>query len=138
MNRDIPSPSPTVRSSRGAIAWRCMTRRLVPILLAPCVVAGCATTSTRLASVSIEEIRAEESIQRILVLSELARAQARLDDIAFPLLVSAVPLCRDEVGARLGVRDNFRSGFDADNLRFQFSAKLDVGVEIRQPVRRRD
>jgi membrane-associated protease RseP (regulator of RpoE activity) len=71
---------------------------------------ACATTTTQLGSVAPDAIRAEEVAQRELVLAELAKAQQRLDNIAYPLLAAATPMCSGKTGRRLGVR--FRSIHD--------------------------
>jgi beta-barrel assembly-enhancing protease len=67
------------------------------------VLSACATTTTQLAPVAREDVRAEEIAQRELVLAELAKAQQRLNDLAFPLLQAATPLCTGKTGPRLGV-----------------------------------
>jgi hypothetical protein len=63
---------------------------------------ACATTKTQMAPVARAEVKAEESTQRELVLVELARAQERLDNIAYPLLAAAAPMCTGKTGWRLG------------------------------------
>lgn len=67
------------------------------------VTAACATTTTQFAAASREDVVAEELAQRQLVLTELARMQRRLDDLAFPLLRSATPLCSGKSGPSLGL-----------------------------------
>ena len=64
---------------------------------------GCATTTTQLAPISREAVTAEEAVQRELVLVELAKAQERLNDIAYPLMAAAVPMCETKIGPRYGV-----------------------------------
>ena len=68
------------------------------------MVGGCAGTTTRLASISPEAVKAEEVRQREIVLIELNKAQQRLDDISFELLEAAALLCKEDVAPRLGIR----------------------------------
>ena len=63
---------------------------------------ACATTKTQMAPVARAEVKAEESTQRELVLVELARAQERLNNIAYPLLAAAAPMCSGKTGWQLG------------------------------------
>lgn len=65
--------------------------------------AGCATTTTRLASVAPADVKLEETAQRELVLLEIARSQDRLDSLAFPLLIAARETCTRKSGPRLGL-----------------------------------
>jgi len=67
------------------------------------MVGGCASTTTRLASIAPEAVEAEEVRQREIVLIELNKAQQRLDDIAFELLEAAAPLCKEDVAPKLGI-----------------------------------
>lgn len=80
-----------------------MMLRSLPALLALVLAAGCATPVTQLTPVPREAVEAEEAAQRELVLVELARAQGRLDRLAFPLLAAATPLCQGKTGPRMGV-----------------------------------
>ncbi|MGH7471407.1 MAG: M48 family metalloprotease [Longimicrobiales bacterium] len=75
---------------------------LLLLMLCAVFLAGCATTTTQLAPVAREDVRAEESVQRELVITELARAQERLDNIAYPLMAAATPVCAAKSGPRLG------------------------------------
>src|SRR5690606_16542851 len=75
---------------------------------------GCATTTTQMAPVSREEERAEEAIQRQVVLTELRKAQARLDDVSYPMLVSAVPLCGDKTRPRIGIQLGILNSYKDD------------------------
>ena len=68
------------------------------------MVGGCASPTTRLASISPEAVEAEEVRQREIVLIELNKAQQRLDDIAFELLEAAAPLCKEDVAPKLGIK----------------------------------
>ncbi|HIF55636.1 MAG TPA: PDZ domain-containing protein, partial [Gemmatimonadetes bacterium] len=75
----------------------------VALVIGISVFSGCATPTTQLAPVSPAAIRAEEVRQREIVLIELNKAQQRLDDIAFELLVAAAGLCKDDVAPDLGM-----------------------------------
>ena len=66
--------------------------------------AACATPGTRPPEVSTEAVAAEEAIQRRFVIEELERSQRRLDDIGFPLLLAATPLCGERTTGTIGVR----------------------------------
>ena len=78
-------------------------RQLIVLGLAALLLGGCVSTTTQLAPVSPEAVEAEEVLQRELVVSELNEAQRRLDDLAFPLLASATPLCPDRITPRIGL-----------------------------------
>lgn len=103
---------------------------------------GCATTTTQLAPVAPERIEQEEQRQRELVVTELQRAQARLDSIAHPLLASALPLCPDDQGRRHGFRfdalNAYESGWrDAARTALGLSDTLTVtAVTPESPARR--
>lgn len=77
------------------------TRWGVALAVAP-ILASCATTTTQLAPVSREAVAAEEVAQREFVVSELNRAQERLDDLAFRLLEAGTPLCEERAAPRIG------------------------------------
>jgi membrane-associated protease RseP (regulator of RpoE activity) len=64
---------------------------------------ACATATTQFAPAAREDVLAEEVAQRELVLREMSRTQQRLDDLAFPLLRAATPLCSGKTGPRLGI-----------------------------------
>jgi membrane-associated protease RseP (regulator of RpoE activity) len=76
--------------------------------------AACVTTTTQLSSVSREAVQAEVLFQRQLVLRELRDAQQRLDDIAYPLLLAAAPLCREKTGLAWGLKYRTVDAFSAD------------------------
>ena len=75
----------------------------VRIMWIAVLLSGCVSTTTQLAPVAPEAVAAEEIAQRELVVQELSKAQQRLDDLSFPLLVSATPLCGQETSHRLGI-----------------------------------
>ena len=64
---------------------------------------ACVSPATQLAPVSPEAVAAEEIAQRELVVTELSKAQQRLDNLSFPLLVAATPLCKEHSSPRIGV-----------------------------------
>lgn len=68
------------------------------------VCAACAMPQTELPQVSPAAVAAEEALQRRLVIEELNIAQGRLDNVGFPLLVAATPLCGDQTTSSVGVR----------------------------------
>jgi Zn-dependent protease with chaperone function len=66
--------------------------------------AGCVPPTTQLGNVSQDVIRAEQLKQQQLVLRTDFEYQQRLDDVAYPLLKAAVPLCTKAVGPLSGIR----------------------------------
>lgn len=87
-------------------------RAIAPALLV--LLSACATTSTRVATVPPERVRAEESRQREIVLREILAQQARLDSIAYPLLIAAADVCETKRGAVWGFRANAAQDYDDD------------------------
>jgi membrane-associated protease RseP (regulator of RpoE activity) len=67
-----------------------------------------------MAPVPRAEVKAEESTQRELVLVELAKAQERLDNIAYPLLAAAGPMCSSKTGWRLGFYSRSAQDYKGD------------------------
>ena len=68
------------------------------------VAISCAAPTTQLSSVGPDVVRAEQLKQQQLVIESDLKLQRRLDDIAFPLLVAARPLCGQKVAPLSGVR----------------------------------
>ena len=89
------------------------------MLLAGCLAAGsgCAGTTTLQAPVSDALVEAEQRRQRELVVRTLASQQARLDDVAFPLLTSSVEICGDDVSTGIGVRWTNSSAYEPGDWR---------------------
>jgi hypothetical protein len=67
--------------------------------------AACATTTTRIAHVAPDRVRAEEARQREIVLKEVNAEQQRLDSLAYPLLLAASELCGEKAGPISGFRN---------------------------------
>ena len=65
---------------------------------------ACATPTTRPPEVSREAVAAEEAMQRRFVIEELENSQRRLDNIGFPLLFAATPLCSEQTTQSIGAR----------------------------------
>ena len=86
------------------------------ILAIGCLViaVGCASTTTLQAPISNAMVEAEQQRQRELVLRTIVNQQARLDDIAFPLLTSSVEICGNDVSTRIGVRWANTSTYEDD------------------------
>jgi hypothetical protein len=59
---------------------------------------------TQIGSVTQEQVANEQLKQAQLALTYAADQQLHLDEVAAPLLRAAVPLCRDAVSTRIGVR----------------------------------
>ena len=75
---------------------------------------GCAAPITQMGSVTREQIADEQVKQkRLFIESQIAR-QARLDNVALPLLQAAAPLCGTGVTTRIGLRFTSRSYFSDD------------------------
>lgn len=66
--------------------------------------AACVPPTTQLGSVSDDAVRAEQLKQQQLVLRTDFEYQQRLDDVAYPLLKAAVPMCSKAVGTMRGIR----------------------------------
>lgn len=83
-----------------------MKRRHHPAIATACLLflAACASPATRPPQVSPAAVAAEEAIQRRFVIEELENSQRRLEDIGFPLLLAATPLCREQTSETIGVR----------------------------------
>lgn len=114
-----------------------MSRRFATGFLL-CLV-GCATPATRPPEVSPGAIVAEEAIQRRFVIEELENSQRRLDDIGFPLLLAATPLCEqttETIGVRARTLGNYAGEFAAAAAdAFSLTDTLTVlGVARRSPA----
>lgn len=105
-------PVPKRRPAGGGSIGRVMLLAggLVPAL-------GCAGTTTLQAPVSDAMVEAEQRRQRELVLRTLVSQQARLDDVAFPLLESSVEICGADVSTGIGVRWTNRSAYEPGDWR---------------------
>lgn len=68
------------------------------------LLSACVGTTTQLAPLPPGAVKAEEEKQRVLALQENERQQARLNDIAYPILTMGTSLCPNDQGAHLGVR----------------------------------
>lgn len=75
---------------------------------------GCAATTTRLAPITPEEVKAEELKQRELALATQEEQQRRLDRLAYPILAAATPLCGPETRGGAGFRYASLQSFDAE------------------------
>jgi hypothetical protein len=78
------------------------------------ILTACATTSTRLAPVAPERVRAEEAHQREIVVRELGREQQRLDAVAHPIMIAGTDLCADRTAWRWGFRYDQALSWDRD------------------------
>jgi hypothetical protein len=75
-------------------------------LTAPAVflsVIACAAPTSQLGTVSPEDIKAEQLKQQQLVIRSNIAEQQRIEDISYPMLRAAVPLCGDRLTLRSGV-----------------------------------
>jgi hypothetical protein len=72
------------------------------VFVLPILFGACASTSTKKISLTAEEIEAEEGKQRVVVLESIRNQQERLANVAYPILVSATPLCPDDIGTATG------------------------------------
>lgn len=64
---------------------------------------SCAGTTTQQAPLPPGAVEAEKEKQLELVLSENKERQARLDEIAYPILATGTSLCNEDLGRRLGL-----------------------------------
>jgi hypothetical protein len=80
------------------------------------IASACAAPITQMGSVTREQI-ADEQVkqQRLFLESQIAR-QARLDNVALPLLQAGAPLCSGAVTTRIGIRFTSRSYFNDQYL----------------------
>ena len=78
------------------------------------LLSACAGTRTQQSPISSAMVEAEQERQRGLVLQTLTGQQARLDEIAFPLLVSSVEICGNDVTTKIGVRWTNNSYYEDD------------------------
>src|SRR6476646_6297866 len=92
---------------------RSLCRVVVPLVLG----AACAAPMTQMGSVTREQVQSEQLHQQQLVVESQMKQQARLDDVALPLLRAAVPLCGSAVTIRTGFRFTSRSYFSDDYVR---------------------
>ena len=105
-------------------------RWLLPMLLSAAVLQGCAT-STETARGTEEQVEAETVKQQALALRTYWRRESRLLNLAWPLMVSAVDLCGEDVTPRFGVTpvslellpEDFRATAQQE---FDFSEQLQV------------
>lgn len=74
------------------------------LIIAFLTLAGCATTSTKLAAVDDGMVEAEQQKQRELWLSTQEEQHQRLENIAYPILHHGVSLCPDDVVMMAGFR----------------------------------
>jgi predicted Zn-dependent protease len=72
---------------------------------------------TQLGSVTQEQIANEQLKEQQLAIQSQLEQQRRLNDVAFPLLQAAVPLCHDAVTTRIGVTVGNRGTFLDDFVR---------------------
>lgn len=103
---------------------------LIISLILVVLTSACATTTTRQAFIEPEIIEAEKMKQRQLAIEYQAQQQRRLDDIAFPILVAATPLCPDDVTIMFGLRVSTRYQYP-DDWRSAAETVLGVGDSLR-------
>jgi hypothetical protein len=72
------------------------------VLIAFAVI-GCASTQTRLGTVSTADVAAEQATQGLFALKALLALQARVTDVGYPLLIAAAPLCGADVRRSMGL-----------------------------------
>jgi hypothetical protein len=82
-----------------------------PILV---LLGACATPSTRIAPADASRVRAEEELQRELVLHDLVEEQGRLDALAFPIMVSGTELCGEKTSWQWGFRHDHALSHEAE------------------------
>jgi hypothetical protein len=86
-------------------------RTPTPFALLLLALSACVGPTTQLAPLPKGAVEAEQEKQRELALQENEQQQARLDDIAYPILVMGAPLCpndlRTSLAARFATVDNY-------------------------------
>lgn len=89
--------------------------------LVPVVLAACTAPMTQIGSVSNLDVRNEQFKQQQMVIESQFAIQHRLDNVAYPLLKAAIPLCGQHVAAVSGVTFANLSSFSND---FQTAAQM--------------
>ena len=113
-----------------------------PALLLLLALGACVGPTTQLAPLPAGAVKAEQEKERDLVLQENEEQQARLDDIAYPILIMGAPLCpndlRPRLGARFAILSNYESAMQPAAIRvFGLSDTLTViGVTHGSPAAR--
>jgi hypothetical protein len=64
---------------------------------------GCIAPTTQLATISPEVIAAEQFKQQQLVIQSELAEQRRINELAYPMMRSAAPMCGEWIGSRYGV-----------------------------------
>lgn len=90
------------------------------------LISACASTTTRKAFIEPEVIQAEQVKQRQLAVAYQIEQQRRLDDIAYPILVSATPLCPDDVIIRTGFKVSNRYDYEDE---WRPAAEVALGLD---------
>ena len=109
---------------RRSAAWACVASLAM--------IVGCAAPMTQQGDVSPDIVRAEQFKQQQLVVRSEFQLQQRLDNVSFALLRASVPLCRDAVRPRRGIRfanvHSFAKDYRAAARELGFSDTLSVTV----------
>lgn len=84
---------------------------IVPFLLFGIALTACAP-KTRTVKIDDQRVEAEAKIQRGIVLTSTKKKKLRLQDIAYPLLVSGVPFCGENIKPVLGMIFANKFSFD--------------------------
>src|SRR3974390_232059 len=95
-------------------ACRKTVLRAVAALLTVGTLFGCAAPRTRPVAIDPQRRAQEETLERKLVLERQLRDQARIDRVAWPILLHATSLCGDHLAPELGVEFAVVSGFNKD------------------------
>ncbi|MGH7502581.1 MAG: M48 family metalloprotease [Longimicrobiales bacterium] len=98
------------------------------------VLPSCATTTTRIAPVSPERVRAEEARQREIVLREIAAEQHRLDSLAFPLLIAAADVCGEKHGPVWGFRVDGAQEYEGPWREAVLANGLEEGIVVTSVI----
>lgn len=89
-------------------------------LTATLVLAACVAPTTQMARIAPETVAAEQFKQQQLVIQSELSEQRRINDLAYPMLRSAAPICGIWVGARYGITV---SNLHAYNREYQSAAR---------------
>lgn len=101
-------------------------RSCFTILVLGIFASACASTTTRKAFIEPEIIQAEQVKQRQLAVAYQVEQQRRLDDVAYPILISASPLCPEDVIIRTGFKVSNRYDYEDE---WRPAAEMALGLD---------
>ncbi|MDA1369724.1 MAG: M48 family metallopeptidase [Proteobacteria bacterium] len=92
---------------------------------------ACATPVTPRPEIESRALVEERNIQRSIALEQNVRDSSRIQDVSFPLLVAAAPLCENRTSLSIGL--DVATGFDFEES-FQHTAREALGLSAEVSV----